>query len=135
MDLKVTDTLVFDSERRIDVEKSVDKYRAVITAARDKQVNDAEVIAEATNAIYDQWKGAYIQIDALKSFVLQRLNVHPNAYGELGDRVHAYINENLELGNGITKEGKPALFTLKKGKGGGFARRADLAPGTPPKSS
>ncbi len=126
MDLKLTDTLVFDSERRIDIEASCVKYRNAITAARDKQVNDLEVVSTATNAVYDEFRGAYITIDALKSFVCQKLKIHPNAYGEIGKRIHAYINENLEAGNGITSEGKPALFRLKKGVGGGFGRLADL---------
>lgn len=115
---------------QIDVEASCTKFRNAITIAAETRKNDLEVVANGVNALFDRYPGAYIQIDAIKSMVLQGLNVHPSAYGTLADRVHKYVQENTEAGNGITEEGKPALFTLKKGKGGGFARRADLKAAT-----
>lgn len=110
----------------IDVEASVTKFRNAVTIAAETRKNDLEVVAVNVAAVYDQYPGAYIQIDALKSFVLRRLDVSPAAYSEIAERVHKYVQENTEAGNGITEAGTPALFVLKKGKGGGFARRADL---------
>jgi len=127
--------LVLDNDKNIDVEKSVDKFRAAVTKAADARRNDLEVVAKAVSDLFDRFRGAYIQITAIKSMVLNALGVHHSAYGEIGDRIHKYVQEWTEAGNGITEEGKPALFVLKKGPGGGFARRSDLKAAEAPKAS
>lgn len=126
--MDINNMLVLDSERNIDVDASVTKFRNAVTIAAAAHKNDLEVIAQGVSEVYDLHRGTYIQIDALKSLVLSKLAVHPSAYGAIADRLHKYVQQNTEAGNGITEDGKPALFVLRKGKGGGFARRADLAP-------
>jgi hypothetical protein len=118
--------LVLDNDKNIDVEGSVTKFRNAVTVAAAKRKNDSEVVSGAVHTLFDRFPGAFIQIDAIKSMVCTDLKVHHTAYGEIGDRIHKFVQENTEAGNGITNEGKPALFVLRKGKGGGFARKADL---------
>ena len=128
--MDITNMLVFDKERNIDVEATVSKFRSYVVKANEIRRNDQEVIAKGVDALFDQYPGTFIMIDAIKSMVLQTLKVHPNSYGVLSDRLHKYVQENTEVANGLTEDGQPALFVLKKGKGGGFARKRDLP--TPP---
>lgn len=120
--------VVLDSNKDIDVEASVEKFRAAVTKAAETRKNDLDVVSSAVATLFDRYPGAFIQIDAIKSMVCQALNVHHSAFDAIGDRVHKYVQEWTEAGNGITEEGKPALFVLKKGRGGGFARKSDLKP-------
>lgn len=117
-------TVVTDGN--IDVEASVERFRQAITVAAETRRNDLEVIANGVSQVFDRFRGAHIQIAALQSFVLQDLKVHPSAYGLLGERVHKYVQEWTEVGNGITETGAKALFRLRKGKGGGWCRISDV---------
>ena len=126
MDLKLSNLVVLN-EGSIDVEASVLKFRNALTIAKASHDNDLETIATGVHAVYDQFPGAYIQIDALKSMVLSKLGVSPHAYGAVADRLHKFVQENTEAKDGKTASGADAIFLLKKGKGGGFARKADMA--------
>jgi hypothetical protein len=118
--------LVLDSDNNIDVEASCAKFRLHVTKAAEARRHDLDTVSQAVNALYDRFPGAFITIGAIQSMVCSDLKVHPAAYGEISERVHKYMQEWKEAGNGITEAGKPALFVMKKGKGGGWGRRADL---------
>jgi hypothetical protein len=126
--MELKNLLVLDTNRNIDVDASVEKFRGFVIQAAEAHKNDLGIIADGVSAVYNQYPGSFIQIDALKSIVLQKLNVHPSAYGAMADRLHKFVQENTDTGNGNNASGEPAIFRLKKGKGGGFCRLADLKP-------
>ena len=120
--------LVRGADGEIDVEASVNRFRNAVIVAKEKVSADLTRIAEAVSAVFDQYKGAHIQIDAIKSMALQRLNVHHTVYTEIGDRVHKYVQEHTadsKREDGLTVHGVAPLFVLRKGKHGGFARLSD----------
>lgn len=129
MDLELSQVLVLDSNKSIDIEASVEKFRTAATLLKARHDNDLEVVANAVNAIFDKYRGANLTMEVLKSFTCTSLDVPPEAYGDICDRIYAYVQENLEAGNGITKAGKPALFGMRKGRGGGFCRLSDQKKG------
>jgi hypothetical protein len=120
--MDLSSMVVLDSEQNIDIEASCEKFRKNVTLAAAARKNDLEVIATTVASVFEGYPGANITLPALTSMVLNKLNVHPSAFGAMKERVQSYVQEHTEAGNGITESGAPALFAMKKGKGGGFRK-------------
>jgi hypothetical protein len=89
-----------------------------------KQQNDEEAVALAVHALFDEYKGTNINMPALVSATINKLNAPLNAYGEMADRVKAYITANKAVnGTNLNASGNPALFVIGKGRGVGGVRR------------
>lgn len=103
----------------IDLEASRAKFTAALELyTAERETEDASV-ADAVNAVFDQYKGAAVNLPALKSLALGKLNATHAQFALLSDRVGNYVKAN------------PSLFEVKKGKGGGVSRLADKpAPAT-----
>lgn len=122
--------VVRGSDGSVDLEATVTKFQGDLVQFVAERETEQAVIAEAVNAIFDAHPGAAINMPALQTFALQRLNAQPENYTILADRVADYVRENAQ---GETREDgsheRPgSLFVIKKGKGGGVHRRADMKP-------
>lgn len=93
-------------------ENAIDQY----VAERETELSN---IADAVHGVFDQYKGASINMPALAGFALQRLNAQPANFKTLETRVMEYVrSESGDRPSGAT-------FAIGKGKGGGVKRWAD----------
>lgn len=93
-----------------------------------------EAIAGAVESIFDQYRGTSINMPALASMACQRLNVQPENFNSVEERVLDYVRANADLHEKKDKAGKVVqtaeaprtrLFAIGKGKGGGVKRWSD----------
>jgi len=105
---------------------SIDRDASIasFTAALELHIVEAEtegaVISDAVAAVFDQYKGAAINMPALETFSLTRLNVQPETWASLREKVRSFVRANAT----DTREAG-GLFQVKKGSGGGVRRWAD----------
>lgn len=105
---------------KTDLEASVAKYRAVCLQHLAGQTADAELIGSCLTALYDRHKGAFLNMDYIKSQVSQAVvKAHPELnepalFGNLAKRIETYLHE-------ATGEGK----TYGMVKSRGFCRTVD----------
>jgi hypothetical protein len=74
----------------------------------------ASVFADAVNAVFDQHNSKPIKMDMLKSLALAKLNVQPETFSALSERLNGYIKSQKAAGT----------LTVAKGSGGGVSRVA-----------
>lgn len=121
--------VVRGSDGAVDLASTILKFEDDLSRFVAERETEQSVIAEAIAAIFDQHKGTAINMPALQTFALQKLNAQPSNYTVLSERVAEYVRENSQ---GEVKEGveeRPqSLFVIKKGKGGGVHRRCDMKP-------
>lgn len=91
---------------------------AIDTYVAEREL-ESETIAKAVHGVFDQYKGASINMPALAGFALQRLNAQPANFNVLEERTMEYVRANA----GTRESG--AEFAIGKGKGGGVKRWAD----------
>ena len=104
----------------IDRDASVAAFTAALDAHIVESETEGAVIAEAVGAVFDQYKGAAINMPALETFALTRLNVQPETWASLRTKVKSFVRDNS---TDTREEG--GLFQGKKGSGGGVRRWAD----------
>jgi hypothetical protein len=108
---------------------AIDKY----TAERE---TEEETISEAVHALFDQHKGARLNMPYVVGECLRTLNVQPANFKPLSEKVAQYVRDNSQ--GEKAEDGSVArpdsLFLIGKGKGGGVARRCDLPPPAAPES-
>jgi hypothetical protein len=124
--------LVCTATHDIDIEASVQAFRLAVTAVADKRRSDGEVIAREVGLYFDAYPGAHITMPAIQSKVCGALQVSPNAFKDVNLRIQKYVQDNTEKENGLTESGAPAVFQMRKGKGGGFCRLSDQKPASTP---
>lgn len=101
---------------------SVDMTASIMAAkaAIEKFVSDKEsedtAINVAVHEVFDQFKGANINMPALVSLVVQKLGGSPENFKALGDKVATFVRDN---------SGDFGVFTITKGRGGGVRRNSD----------
>lgn len=115
--LTLVDLIVRTSAGIVDEEASVEKF---LSEARKDDAAGADARAltgEAINMVFDTYKGRVLTKPVLTSHALQHLGVTPENHGALTEAVDSWLKAN-------TGEGKTLM--VKKGKGGGFSRTADM---------
>lgn len=125
---QITITLVTEGGK-VDQDKSEAAFRGALLKYVAERETEGTLIEEAVSALFDQYKGAAINMPAVCSMTAQRLNAQPENFKVLSDRVAEYVRANSqETGNekeGTLVEHPDSLFIIAKGKGGGVSRRAD----------
>lgn len=111
---------VRDSDGELDLDGTMTKFQGVLLQYQAERETELATIGAAVNAVFDQHKGATINMPAVTSFALQRLNVQPESYKVLAERIQTFVRDNAsdERGKG--------LFRIAKGKGGGVTRWSDV---------
>jgi hypothetical protein len=126
---------------KVDLEQSVEKYRAVCLQHIAGQTAELDLIASCMSSLFDQHKGAFLNLDFIKSQTVQRMTKQhpelndPNLFAMLSGRVEDYLHANCNTPAVEAKGNKPAkeevtgkTYSVKKGIGGGFCRVADQTP-------
>lgn len=128
----LTLALVLGSDGKVDkaatlasCDSAIDKYVA-------QRETEQATIAECVGAIFDQYKGATLNMPFVQNEACRRLNASPANFKVLQDLAADYVRENSQGAKKEdgTVERPDSLFLITKGKGGGVTRRAD-APAKP----
>jgi hypothetical protein len=91
-----------------DVQASLEAVAIALNAANEVYANDAEKVGAAVNATFDQYKGAFIQMQALQSIAVGKLGCTSlEAINAMQLRVAQYVEAN------------PETFEIRKGRGVG----------------
>ena len=126
MTVSITVPLVV-SNGSIDQAASESAFRTALLKRVAEQETEVAEIADATLATFAEHKGRAITMPALAGMVCARLNVQPENFSVLSDRVLDYVRSNSQ---GRTVNGQvenpESLFVISKGKGGGTRLRADI---------
>jgi hypothetical protein len=112
----------------IDHDATVDKFSGDLLRFEAERETEMAVISQAVHALFDQFKGVRMNTPYVTGEVLRRLNVQPENYKTLHDKVVDFIRSSSQgktLDDGSV-ECPNSVFVIGKGKGGGIARRADL---------
>jgi hypothetical protein len=128
MSTSLTTDLVL-SQGRIDIEASVQAFRAAAVRRQAELETEQGEIAEAVEALFDKHLGKAIPMPTLGSMVAQALNAVPENFKVLSERSLDYVRANSQT-TGSEKEGNlvqhpDSTFVIGKGKNGGCYRRAD----------
>ena len=128
--INISNYAVRSDEGGIDHEATLAKFAGDLLAFEVEQEAEASTIGAAVHALFDQFKGARLNMPYLTGEVLRRLNATPENYKTLTEKVQNFVRnqaqgESLEDGS---VEYPGSTFIIGKGKGGGVARRCDLAP-------
>jgi hypothetical protein len=123
---------------KADLELSVEKYRAVCRQYIAGQTAEQDLIGQCMTELFDFRKGAFLNLDYIKSQTVQRMaQKHPDLgeptlFAMLSGRVEDYLHENCNQPAVEAKGNKPAkeavtgkTYQVRKGLGGGFCRVAD----------
>lgn len=117
---------VMDGDK-VDLDASVAKYRQAALRYMAGQEAEDQLITKCLNQLFDQYKGAHLNLDYVKSHTVAlmvkaepTLN-EPGLYALLSKRVEDQLHE-------LTGESDDKPFAMKRGKGGGFCRKVDQAP-------
>lgn len=126
---------------KVDLEASTEKYRSACLQYIAKQTAETELVGTCMSALFDQYRGAYLNLDFIKSQTVQRIvKQHPELnqpalFATLSKRVEDYLHDNCDQPAVEAKGNKPGreaitgrTYSMKKGTGGGFCRTADKAP-------
>jgi hypothetical protein len=124
----VTFFIVRDGSGVVDLEASNDKFQSELVKYCAERETEQETIAEAVHACFDQYKGVRINMPALCTFTLTKLNAQPENHKVLTERVMEFVRSQSQgkAADDGTVENPTSTFLIGKGKGGGVARRCDL---------
>lgn len=127
MQINLHSYVVRGSDGSVDAEATIGKFGTDLARYIAERETEQETIANAVHAVFDHYKGASLNMPALVSMTLTKLNAQPESFKALSDRVLSFVRENAQ---GETKDGvseRPnSLFVIGKGKGGGVKRRSDI---------
>jgi uncharacterized protein (UPF0335 family) len=131
--MDISKILVRGADGLVDLDATVLAFRGTLEVYIAERETENALIAQAVHEVFDQYKGASINMPALLHYVLQKMDATPANFGVLGERVSEYVRENAVTetnASGIFKNVK-GIFKIAKGKGGGCKRVCDIAPEAP----
>lgn len=121
MNINLATFAVRDSSGNVDLDGTMVKFQSELLKFQAERETETAVIAEAVTAVFDQHRGANIQMPAIVTLALQRLNVQPESYKVLSERVADFVRANAG-----TERAEGKTFRIAKGKGGGVTRWVDV---------
>lgn len=128
--MSVLSFIVRDSSGSVDMAASCAKFeQALFTHCAERELEQA-TIAEAVDAAFAAYPALErINMPALVTFVLNKLNSQPENHKVLKEKAEGYIRENAqgETYEDGSQERPTSKFLIGKGKGGGVGLRSRLA--------
>ena len=119
--------LVRGSDGSVDLDASAAKFNAaLLTHCAEREMEQA-TIADAVDAAFEKYSALErINMPALVTFALNRLNSQPENHKVLELKIQTYVRENSqgEVADDGTQERPDSKFLIGKGKGGGVGLRA-----------
>ena len=105
--------IVYDYNYRIDHEESIRRFSDHLVKHEAKSNREAESIGYALHNLFDKHLGMRLASPYVVAECLRELNAQPDNYTELTLSVQSFLKHS-------------SVFEVQKGKGGGWARTADL---------
>lgn len=125
---------------KVDLEASVEKFRSVALKTLANQETEDSLIVTCMNGLFDQFPGASLNLDYIKSHTVQAMAKQvpelkdPTVFGQVSKRVEEVLHaltDQPEVPAEGDRPAQPAItnraFAMKRGKGGGFYRKSDQA--------
>ena len=128
MSISLTVALVTGDDGRINQDASVEAFRSALVRRTAELETEEVQIAQAVNDLFDQYMGTSINVPAVCSMAAQKLNVQPENFATISERVASYVrshSQETKNEDGTTTLHEDSMFVIAKGKGGGTYRRAD----------
>lgn len=125
--MDITSFIVRSSSGAIDHEASIGAFANALLKIESEREAQEEKIGMAVNALFDQYKGARLNIPFILTSVVPKLGSTPETHKTLEKATHRYIqarSQGATLEDG-TVENPNSMFVIGKGKRGGVLRRAD----------
>ena len=127
MNINLNKYAIIGNNGSVDMQATLNKFSADLNAYDQKFGAQMEMIGAAVNALFDQYKGARLNMSFIQGEVVRRTNVDPQNYSNLSDKVQEYLHihsqgKQDQYGN---VDRPNSLYLINKGKGGGVARRSD----------
>jgi hypothetical protein len=108
---------VRDNSGHVDVSLTTDKFTALVMKYVTEHELEQTTISDAVNAVFDEHLGKRLNMPCLLTATLGVLNVQPENFGVLRDRVHKFVQNNAS-----DKRDDNRPFRVAKGKNGGVCR-------------
>lgn len=115
--------LVLSAAGTIDREASLASAETALDTFIAERETEQETIANAVNAVFDQYPGAHLTMPTIEGMVLRHLNAQPSNYKALGKLVLDYVRSNADQKD---EAPRTRMFGIRKGVGGGVCRWADV---------
>ena len=130
MNISFASYVVRFTDGSLDLEGTHSKFEDDLLRFSAERDTENAAMAAHIHAIFDQYKGARLNVPYLTGETLRRMGAQPANWKILSDKIVAFIQDNAQ---GKTHEDgsvdRPgSTFVISRGKGGGVARRADLPP-------
>ena len=126
---------------KVNLDASVERFRSTALKFIAGQEAQDTLITECMSGLFDQYKGASLNLDYIKSQTVERMGKavpelkDPSLFSILSARVEDLLHANCNQPAVDAKGDKPAVeavtgrtYDMRKGKGGGFFRISDQAP-------
>ena len=128
MNINFASYVVRFTDGSIDQDGTIEKFASDLIRYEAERETEMATIGSAVHALFDQFLGARLNTPYVTGEVLRRLNVQPENYKVLHDKVVDFIRSNSQgkTADDGTVENPSSVFVIGKGKGGGIARRCDL---------
>lgn len=121
--------LVLGSDGKTDKAATLASCGDAIDLYTAERETEEATIADAVGALFDEHKGAALNMPYVCNEACRSLNVQPANFKALTERVAEYVREHAQGEKvGETWERPESEFVISKGKGGGVRRRADIPP-------
>lgn len=111
----------------IDHEASIGAFATKLLQLEAQLEQEEKDIGAAVHALFDEWKGARLNVPFILSSVVRTLGATPEDHKSMSTKVHKYL-QNRSQGKALPDGGweRPnSLFHIGLGKGGGVSRRSD----------
>ena len=83
----------------IDLDGTERKFSGDLIRFQTERELEDEAVGAAVNAVFDQYPGAKLNMPAITSMALQKLNVQPENFKTLTEKVQGYIRERSGVFN------------------------------------
>ena len=112
----------------IDHEATLEKFSSDLIKFQAERELENATIGNAVHSLFDQYRGARLNTPFVVGEVLRKLNVQPENYKTLTDKVQGFIHSQSQgkTAEDGSVENPNSVFVIGRGKGGGIARRSDM---------
>lgn len=111
----MSEMVVRDDNGSVDVDGTIVAFKNELYSWVQEVEYETSLVGAAVNVVFDNHKGANINMPALTSMALNILGATPANYAHLSEMVGDYVRTSK------------AQFCVSKGKGGGVKRIADMS--------
>lgn len=136
MNIKFTNNdFVCDDNGNVDINATCVKFRTILNNYVSDIEQESAAISSAVNAVFDQHRGARLNIPYIVTQSLVRLNAQPDTQSMLTEKIKQFIRANSDqqirkdkVGNivSVAEPIRTRSFGIGVGRGNGIVRWSDV---------